>query len=183
MNELLEQMQIVEHWLKHGKLDFAKPLLAEIVKNHPNYSPAIELQASVLAHEGKSVEAIRLLSNFINSAACPASAKVMLGDLYLAEGRPADAIPYYKSAIDSENPSFEALHNLGLAHAQLFLFSEAVKFFEMAGLLNPLSFELQVNWGASLKNLGRYTESLEHLLAAERIEPTDPRILLNKGVT
>jgi tetratricopeptide (TPR) repeat protein len=176
-------MQIVEHWLKHGKLDFAKPLLAEIVKNYPNHSPAIELQATVLAHEGKAFEAIRLLTNFTHSVACPASAKIMLGDLYLAEGRPADAISFYKSAIDYEKPIFEVLHNLVLAHAQLFLFGKAVQFFEKAGLLNRNSFELQVNWGASLKNLGRYRESLEHLLEAERMAPLDPRILLNLGVT
>jgi tetratricopeptide (TPR) repeat protein len=107
----------------------------------------------------------------------------MLGDLYLVEERPAEAISLYKSAINSEKPFFEVLHNLGLAHAKLFLFSEAVKFFEKAALLNPNSFELQVNWGASLKNLGRYKESLEHLLEAERMEPLDPRILLNIGVT
>jgi len=49
--------------------------------------------------------------------------------------------------------------------------------------INPNSYELQLNWGSALKNLGKFDESLAHLDLAENINPMDSCVWLNKGVT
>jgi len=183
MNTLPEQLQLCHHWLREGNIELAKVLLLDINRQHPLFAPAIELLAQVWSHQNQPLQAIGLLKTITGKDTCPASAILLLGDLYLEQGNPKAAIQHYQLALKTNEPFFDVLHNLGLAYAQLFLFREAVDSFEKASQYNSLSLELQINWGAALKNLGRLQESLEHLLLAEKMEPLNPAIWLNKGVT
>jgi tetratricopeptide (TPR) repeat protein len=171
-------LQLIDYWIQNEHKESAKPLLIEILERDPHNIEAIQRFALVWPQE-----AHQLLSKIVGGPNCPPIIQMILGDLYLEQGNPRSAIQHYNSFISSSKPSFEVLHNLGLAYAQLFLFKEAVSQFEKAEKFNPDSFELHINWGAALKNLGLYDESLNHLLKAEALNPSDSRVWLNKGVT
>jgi tetratricopeptide (TPR) repeat protein len=181
MSTLSEQLQLSHYWLREGNIEPAKALLLDMHQRQPDYAPAVELLARVWSHQEQPLRAIELLLSIVGEPTCPASALLLLGDLYLEQSKPHAAIQNYQAALQTSDPSFDVLHNLGLAYAQLFLFQEAVEAFEKASLFNQTSFELQLNWGAALKNLGQYQASLDHLMQAEKIAPLDPRVWLNKG--
>lgn len=183
MNDPSSHMQLIQNWLKQGEVKAAKALLREMIAETPNNQEVIEYLALIYEHEGDDESAMKLLLGAMSIPSCSPSLKFNLADLYLKHGAHQKAIQLYKSVLKITPPFFEVLHNLGLAHAQLFQFNEAEQYFERASLINPNSFELQVNWGAALKNLGKYQKSLDRLDLAIAINPLDPSVWLNKGVT
>lgn len=173
-----DNIQLIDYWLQSKHKESAKPLLLEILQNNPHDIPAAQRLALFWPKE-----ALKILLEVVGTSNCPPAIKMIVGDLYLEQGNPQDAIGYYLSLLSSSQPFFELLHNLGLAYAKIYRFKDAVSQFEKAAHFQPNSFELHVNWGAALKNLGRHHESLEHLIKAEKLDPLDARIWLNKGVT
>ncbi|APC05145.1 hypothetical protein AOC10_00665 [Polynucleobacter asymbioticus] len=150
------EIALAEYWLMNGEIQKAKVLLTELTQSNNSEVYANSLLSQILTHEG---------------------------NLSLESGYLDQAIHSYRLSLAKSGTSFETLHNLGLAHAQLFQYKQASQYFKEACSIEPNSFEAQINYGSCLKNLGAYDESLEHLFQAEKLNPKDARVWLNKGVT
>jgi tetratricopeptide (TPR) repeat protein len=173
------QIKLIDHWLSTNNLQAAKSLLISLIQNEPNNIDAIQRIALFWPQE-----AIQLIDDLLPEANRSVQIHLIQGNLNLEYGNPTVAVSCYQAILSStKNPSFEVLHNLGLAYAKLLLHTDAVQQFGLANDINPDSYELHTNWGASLKNLGLFKESLAHLSKAAEIEPKDSNIWLNRGVT
>ena len=182
MNKATQNLELAKHWLKEGLIDSAKELLEETTRIDSENPQAYELLARIHSHLNNHLEAISLLQKICNKNSSP-SIWLMLGDLYLESGQANKAIILYQQVLVKHGPMFEALHNLGLAHASLFQYRDAKKYFEGACSMASNSFEAQMNLGSCLNNLGEYSQSLIHLSKAQELNPENPSVWLNKGVT
>jgi len=182
MNKAAQNLELAKHWLKEGLIDSAKELLEETIRIDSENPQAYELLARIYTHLNNDLAAIDLLQKICNES-CPPNIMLMLGDLYLDTCQANRAINLYQQLLAKHGLSFEALHNLGLAHASLFQYQEAKKYFWEACSIDPSSFEAQMNLGSCLNNLGEYSKSLMYLSKAQELDPENPDVWLNKGVT
>ncbi|QWD78101.1 tetratricopeptide repeat protein [Polynucleobacter sp. MWH-Svant-W18] len=182
MNKAAQNLELAKYWLKEGLIDSAKELLEEMIRVDSDNPQAYELLAKIYTHLNNDLAAIALLQKICDESS-PPNILLMLGDLYLESGQTNRAINLYQQILSKHGPLFEALHNLGLAHASLFQYQTAEKYFEQACVIDPNSFEAQMNLGSCLNNLGEYGRSLKHLSRAQELDPDNSYIWLNKGVT
>ncbi len=105
-----------------------------------------------------------------------------LGNVYLAEGRTAEAIYQYQRVLELRPFTTQAHNNLGVALEQLQRPAEAIPYFQAALKLNPNFAMAQVNLANALSQLGRKEEAVAHYEEALRIDPhyTEARTNLDK---
>lgn len=95
-----------------------------------------------------------------------------LANALVAEGRIAEAIPYFQDAIRLDPQDAKALSNLGLALGKLNRMAEAVVEHRRAVQLAPENAELRSRLGYALTRSGQLEEALVEFAAALRLDPT-----------
>jgi Flp pilus assembly protein TadD len=103
----------------------------------------------------------------------PADAQVgcLLGAVYQAQGKRAEAVSHYRHAIRLAPDHSEAHNNLGVVLAQDGKVDDAVHCFREAIRLAPDFAEAHNNLGNALRQLGQLEESLPRLREALRLKP------------
>jgi len=94
--------------------------------------------------------------------------------IYLARnGHPEEAIPHFEEALRVV-PGDATMHNsIGILYANLGAQEKALSHFAAAVKIDPRYMEAQFNLGLALSQIpGRESEALQHLEAAQRIQPT-----------
>ena len=102
-----------------------------------------------------------------------ASYRNALGIVFLQLGRPEQALAEFQGAVKVEPDYAEAMLNIGVAHAEVQRWAEAVEAYQRAlrspRLLTPDT--AHQNLGVALYNLRRLPEAEEQLRYAIRLEP------------
>jgi tetratricopeptide (TPR) repeat protein len=110
-----------------------------------------------------------------------ARAYVNLGNISLAQGRVAEAIARYETALRLQPNLPETESNLSNALAQAGRPVDAVAHGEAALRLDPDSPNAHINLGNALMQLGRTAEAIAHYEAALRVQPEAADTRINLG--
>jgi len=94
-----------------------------------------------------------------------------LGTALEAEGRPAEAVNYYREAI-TKYPNYPDTYvNLGNALVSLGKFDEAVKQYRTAAELDPVNAKAHYNLGVVFQRRGEFEKALGHYRRALQLNP------------
>jgi len=165
-----------------AKKDYARALeyFRRAVQMQPNFVPA-QFHLGVMCSEGGRTEEAKAALEFVLSRE-PAHAEACecLANLYVREGRPADAIALYERLLEA-NPDCEAAHcNLGNLLSAMDD-ERAIAHYRRALALNPQRAETHNNLGVALARRGEFSEAEEHYLAALRLQPNYAEAHSNLG--
>ena len=94
-----------------------------------------------------------------------------LGQLYIKEGRPEDAIPLIEQALRHNPKDIDSILNLGVALSRLGHEEQAMKQYQKALEIDPDQPEVYSNIGATLARQGRYDKAVPYYRKALEIKP------------
>jgi tetratricopeptide (TPR) repeat protein len=104
-----------------------------------------------------------------------------LGFLLLHDGRPDEAIPYFKKALQIHPAFVEAHNNLGHALVKTGQMDEAFGEFQQALEIDPNFADAHYNFGDALASQGRLEEAIAHFKRALEIAPDSADTHYNLG--
>jgi tetratricopeptide (TPR) repeat protein len=96
-----------------------------------------------------------------------------LGDIALAQNRPADAIPFYRRALATQPNDGGTWSLLGLAYLDIGAYDEAIAQYRQAIKLDPDLTSAHANLGESALRLGNYTLAAQALQVVVKRNPKD----------
>lgn len=80
----------------------ALQIVEQLRARQPNDFEALELQASLLARDAKTVAARQRLQEFVAANGESTATRLLAGDIEMLANRPADAVPHYAAAFDAD---------------------------------------------------------------------------------
>jgi tetratricopeptide (TPR) repeat protein len=98
-------------------------------------------------------------------------AQTAIANVYHKQGRFAEAIDHYRTAIALDPESMEVQNNLGVALAHEGKYAEAITYYERAVAHKRDYYEAHNNWGAALAQLGDLAGAIDQYRQALAIKP------------
>jgi tetratricopeptide (TPR) repeat protein len=98
-------------------------------------------------------------------------------------GHLADAETEYRLVLALDGRHFEALHMLGIVHAQRGMLEEAERLIQVALTINPNHADAYFNLGNMQRERGKYQEALATYDRALALSPDHADVLVNRGIT
>ncbi len=155
--------QILREAVAHhqaGRLDAARPLYEQILREHPNHPNALTLLGMVHHAQGRHEEAAELVSRAISIAPSVAGFHNNLGNIRLAQRRHAEAEAAYRRAIAIQPNYVEAVNNLGVALMGQGKLEESIPLFTRAIAIKHDYPSARNNLGNALRARRMYRESI-----------------------
>ncbi len=147
----------------------------------PDSSGAYVNQAYALMNAGNAADAIGPFEKAIETGDTELDTFRFLADLYLRNGREAEAVPLlerasgmYPDNVDVQNELLNAFQVTGQIDRAMALYETAVE-------RDPENKLFRYNYGSLLVRLERYDEAIEQLLEAIRIDPEYGNAQYNLG--
>lgn len=163
---------------QHGE---AEKVLRQVLAHDPDNGPALEQLSQLLIDQGRSQDAIQLLSRAAGDSASP-DIYDLLGDAYAQAKEYAKAEAAYKEAIagDPDDPG----HRHGLAQALMSedKYAEALEQFNKLTELEPGTAENFLRAAQVYRRLGKFTEAASSLARAKQLAPGSLEILYNEAL-
>lgn len=155
--------------LYQGKLDDAKPHYEKAVSIDSSLKPYLLELAIALADANRASDAVPLLQQFPEDA----GAREKLGQIYLSNHKPAEAVPQLEAAV-SLSPS--PANRLALATAYLRNNQEtkAAPILQQALAANPDDYDLEITVGRIYRDQKNYTEAEKYFYQAAKLKPDAP---------
>ncbi len=163
---------------QHGE---AEKVLRGILQHDPDNAPALEQLSQILVDEGRSQEAITLLTQAAGDSASP-DIYDLLGDAYSQEKDYAKAEEAYRKAVEADPDDTGHLHGLAQALLSQDKYPEALEQFKKLSELEPGTFENYVRMAQLYRRLGKYEEAESSLLRAKQLAPGNLEILYNEAL-
>jgi tetratricopeptide (TPR) repeat protein len=161
--------------------DEAEKVLRGVVQREPDNEPALEQLSQLLIDEGRSQEAIDLLTHTVDDSSS-ADVYDLLGDAYTKSKDYAKAETAYRKAIegDPDDPG----HRHGLADALLSQnkYADALQQYKKLSELEPGTSENYLRMAQLDRRLGNFDEAEASLLRAKQLSPGSPQILYNEAL-
>lgn len=101
--------------------------------------------------------------------------------LYLQDGRPQDAVTYFRESLRLNDDSAPTHYNLGIALSMLRQYPEATREYEAAVRIDPNHAEAHNNLGAMLHVAGRLDDAATHYRRALELRPENAEAHSNLG--
>ena len=163
---------------QHGE---AEKVLRQVLAHEPENGPALEQLSQLLIDQGRSQEAIDLLTRAAGDTASP-DVYDLLGDAYSQAKDYAKAEGAYKQAIagDPDDPG----HRHGLAQALMSedKYAEALEQFNKLTELEPGTAENFLRAAQLYRRLGKFNEAASSLARAKQLAPGSLEILYNEAL-
>jgi len=163
---------------QHGE---AEKVLRRALTHSPDNGPALEQLSQLLIDQGRSQEAIELLSHAAGDSASP-DIYDLLGDAYSQAKDYAKAEEAYRQAIagDPDDPG----HRHGLAQALMSegKYAEALEQFNKLTELEPGTSDNFLSAAQIYMQLGKYDEAASSLARAKQLAPGSLKILYNEAL-
>jgi tetratricopeptide (TPR) repeat protein len=161
--------------------DQAEKVLRSILQRDSENEPALEQLSQLLIDEGRSQEAITLLSNAVNDTSS-SDLYGMLGDAYAHQHDFAKAEDAYRKAV--VNDPTDASHRHGLAQALMSegKYAEALAQFKKLTELEPNSADNYLRMAELQRRLGQMDEAQASLNHAKQLAPGSLEVLYNQAL-
>ncbi len=104
-----------------------------------------------------------------------------LGEVYEALHRPAQAIVYFRRALDSDSTSIAALNGAGMAYLDIHDYTTALGYLNNCLNADPTNYACLDNVGVAKIQAGMYGDAIGVFTRARRLEPERPEALVNFG--
>jgi predicted O-linked N-acetylglucosamine transferase (SPINDLY family) len=131
-----ELLNLAEHYFQSNNYPFAKHFLQKIIKDDSNHSRAHELLAYISGNEGDLDSSFNHLIIACSSEDYSAEAIYYLGTQQLKKKLYVDALSSFEKSILRGGEFFEVLHDLGITHANLGNFQDAIIYFKKCLIFN-----------------------------------------------
>ena len=159
----------------------AEQVLRGLIQREPDNGPALEQLSQLLIDEGRSQEAIELLTRTAGDSASP-DIYDLLGDAYNQAKDYPKAEDSYRKAIelDPDDPG----HRHGLAQALLSedRYADALAQFKKLAELEPGTAENYLRMAQLDRRLGQYDDAESNLQHAKQLAPGSVEILYNEAL-
>lgn len=104
-----------------------------------------------------------------------------LGEIYETIHRPADAVMYFRRALDSNGNSIAALNGAGMAYLDLRDYMTASRYLTDCLNIDAGNYACLDNLGVARIQAGLTSDALREFQKAHRLEPERPEALVNFG--
>jgi tetratricopeptide (TPR) repeat protein len=113
--------------------------------------------------EGMTKDEVRMRSvqSLIKQHPKSVTGYLALGNLYLNQGKPEEALKEFKKALALKKNEALVNFNMGIAYMQLEKFDEAIKLMEPLSKNSPYNYEAQYYTGAAYYMKGDYAKAVE----------------------
>ena len=159
----------------------AEKILSEVLRRDPGNGQALEQLSQLLIDQGRSQDAIDLLSQAAGSSSSP-DVYDLLGDAYAQNKEFAKAEDAYRHAIelDPDDPG----HHHGLAQALLSQdkYAPALEEYKKLAELEPATSENYLRMAQLYRRLGKFDDSESSLLHAKQLSPGSLEVLYNEAL-
>ncbi|MBV8343952.1 MAG: tetratricopeptide repeat protein [Candidatus Eremiobacteraeota bacterium] len=104
-----------------------------------------------------------------------------LGEIYGTLHRPAEAIVYFRRALDTDSHSIAALNGVAMAYLDLHDHASAAHYLHDCLNIDPFNYACIDNLGVAEIQAGANGDALNDFKRAHRLEPERPEALVNFG--
>jgi tetratricopeptide (TPR) repeat protein len=164
-----------------NKHEDAENVLRNVVKQEPDNEPALEQLSQLLIDEGRSQEAIDLLSQTADDANSP-DLYDLLGDAYSQSKDYTKAEAAYRKAVDGDPDDPGHRHGLAQALMAEDKYAEALDQFKKLAELEPASWENHLRAAQLERRLGQFDQAESSLEHARQLAPGNLEVLYNEAL-
>ena len=159
----------------------AENVLRDLLQRDPDNGPALEQMSQLLMDEGRSQEAVKLLSDAAGDSSSP-DVYDLLGDAYSQSKDYAKAEEAYRKAVRGR--SRRSGHRHGLAQALLAenKYADALEQFKKLSELEPGTSENYLRMAQLYRRLGKFDQAEASLLRAKQLSPGSLEVLYNEAL-
>jgi len=163
---------------KHSE---AETVLRGLLARDAGNGPALEQLSQLLMDEGRSQEAVTLLSDAAGESSSP-EVYDLLGDAYSQAKDYAKAEDAYRKAVE-EDPD-DPGHSHGLAQALMAedKYAEALEQFKRLTEIEPSTSENYLRMAQLYRRLGKFDQAEASLLRAKQLAPGSLEVLYNEAL-
>ena len=161
--------------------DDAERVLRDVLKHDPENGPALEQLSQILVDEGRSQDAIALLTQAAGDSSSP-DIYGLLGDAYAQEKDYAKAEDAYRKAVDEDPDDAGHLHELAQVLLTEEKYAEALEQFKKLSTMEPDSYENYIRMAQLYRRLGNFDDAETSLLRAKQLAPGNLEILYNEAL-
>jgi tetratricopeptide (TPR) repeat protein len=164
-----------------NKHDEAEKVLRQVLNQDPDNGPALEQLSQLLVDEGRSQEAITLLSHASDDSASP-DVYDLLGDAYAQQKDYPKAEDAYRKAVDADPDDPGHRHGLAQALLEQDKYAPALEQFKKLVELEPGSSDNYLREAQLYRRLGEFDLAESSLLRAKQLAPGSLEILFNEAL-
>jgi len=159
----------------------AEKVLRHVLKQEPDNGQALEQLSQLLVDEGRSPEAISLLSQAATDSSSP-DLFDLLGDAYSQQKDYAKAEDAYRKAVEEEPDDPSHRHGLAQALMSQDKYAEALQQFKKLAELEPGTSDNYLRMAELYRRLGQFDQAETSLLRAKQLAPGNLEVLYNEAM-
>jgi tetratricopeptide (TPR) repeat protein len=159
----------------------AEKVLRNLLQHDPGNGPALEQLSQLLMDEGRSQEAVKILSDAANDSSSP-EVYDLLGDAYSQSKDYAKAEEAYRKAVEEDPDDPGHLHGLAQALMAQDKYAEALEQFKRLAEVEPGTAENYLRMAQLYRRLGKFDQAESSLLRAKQLAPGSLEVLYNEAL-
>jgi tetratricopeptide (TPR) repeat protein len=159
----------------------AEKVLRGILQRDSDNGPALEQLSQILMDEGRSQEAIQLLSDAANDSASP-DVLDLLGDAYSQAHQYDKAEDAYRKAIAQDPDDPGHLHGLATALMAQDKYAEALEIFKKLTEIEPTTGDNFIRMAELYRRLGKFDQAEAAIVRAKQLSPGNLEVLVNEAL-
>jgi tetratricopeptide (TPR) repeat protein len=163
---------------KHGE---AETVLRGLLARDAANGPALEQLSQLLMDEGRSQEAVKLLSDAASDSSSP-EVYDLLGDAYSQAKDYPKAEDAYRKAVEEDPDDPGHLHGLAQALMAEDKYAEALEQFKRLTEIEPSTSENYLRMAQLYRRLGKFDQAEASLLRAKQLAPGSLEVLYNEAL-
>jgi tetratricopeptide (TPR) repeat protein len=159
----------------------AEKVLRNLLQHDPGNGPALEQLSQLLMDEGRSQEAVKILTDAANDSSSP-EVYDLLGDAYSQSKDYAKAEEAYRKAVEEDPDDPGHLHGLAQALMAQDKYAEALEQFKRLAEVEPGTAENYLRMAQLYRRLGKFDQAESSLLRAKQLAPGSLEVLYNEAL-
>ena len=163
---------------KHSE---AEAVLRGLLTRDAANGPALEQLSQLLMDEGRSQEAVKLLSDAAGESSSP-EVYDLLGDAYSQAKDYAKAEDAYRKAVEEDPDDPGHLHGLAQALMAQDKYADALEQFKRLTEIEPSTSENYLRMAQLYRRLGKFDKAEASLLRAKQLAPGSLEVLYNEAL-
>jgi tetratricopeptide (TPR) repeat protein len=163
---------------KHSE---AETVLRGLLARDSSNGPALEQLSQLLMDEGRSQEAVKLLSDAAGQSSSP-EVYDLLGDAYSQAKDYAKAEDAYRKAVEADPDDPGHLHGLAQALMAEDKYADALEQFKRLTEIEPSTSENFLRMAQLYRRLGKFDQAESSLLRAKQLAPGSLEVLYNEAL-
>ena len=159
----------------------AEKVLRDMLQRDPGNGPALEQLSQLLIDEGRSQEAVKILSDAAGSSSSP-EVYDLLGDAYAQTKDYPKSEEAYRKAAEEDPDDPGHLHGLAQALMEQNKYAEALEQFKKLSEVEPGTAENYMRMAQLYRRLGKFDLAESSLLRAKQLSPGNLEVLYNEAL-